>query len=251
MRALTLHKLPNLSPRLQTVCDLVPHCRTVADIGTDHGYIPITLAAKYKGLSVIAADVNEGPLNRARANIEACGFETRIELRMGDGLSVLKAGEAEGAVIAGMGGILMASLLKSRADIVSSMKFLVLQPNSDQDKVRKTLIDLGWHMAKERLAREEDRFYQVILAKPGARKVENRILTYEIGEKLLKDPLFEPYMRKKIRQTEEILEKMKGSDSANALERKITLAIRLAEYQRILSVELGEEPCEVVKLSNG
>lgn len=244
-------KLPNLSPRLQTVCDMVPPVTRVADIGTDHGYIPITLAAKYKGLSAIAADVNEGPLNRAKANIRAYGLGERITLRLGDGLDVLSPGEVEGAVIAGMGGMLMASMLKGRADIVSSLRFLVLQPNLAQDEVRKTLIDLGWRIEKERLAKEEDKFYQVILAKPGKQEVGNRILTYEVGEKLLDDPLFELYLRQKISQTEEILEKLKRSKSKEALERKISLAIRLAEYQRILSVELGEEPCRVVKLSNG
>ena len=82
-----------ISKRLQAVSDMVTSCDCLADVGTDHGYIPISLVRRGIAVRAVAMDVNQGPLNRAKENIEANGLSERIETRLSDGLSALAPGE--------------------------------------------------------------------------------------------------------------------------------------------------------------
>ena len=107
-----------LSRRLQAVADLVTAGYKAADIGTDHAYIPIFLVKNGRIPCAIAADVNEGPLERARMHVKENGLEDRIELRISDGFVSFKPGETESAVIAGMGGRLMMRILSEGAEVV-------------------------------------------------------------------------------------------------------------------------------------
>ena len=101
-----------LSGRLQAIADLVT-CRTVlADVGTDHAHLPVWLCETGKIKSAIAMDVRRGPLLRAEESIRLAGLEDRIRLRLSDGLEQLRAGEADSIVIAGMGGILIRTILQ-------------------------------------------------------------------------------------------------------------------------------------------
>ena len=101
-----------LSKRLQAVADLVSDGRTVADVGTDHGYIPIYLIQSGKCARAIAMDVNKGPLQRAKDHIEEQGLSCQIATRLSDGVQHLEAGEVECIVIAGMGGALTIRILE-------------------------------------------------------------------------------------------------------------------------------------------
>ena len=105
-----------LSKRLQAVAGLVTAGSRLADIGTDHAYIPIYLARSGKIPEAVAMDVNRGPLERAEENIRAYELEDRIKTRLSDGFSALEQGEADSAVIAGMGGGLMSRILKEGED---------------------------------------------------------------------------------------------------------------------------------------
>ena len=100
-----------LSKRLAAVARLVSAGSRLADVGTDHGYVPISLVCEGKIPSAIAMDVNRGPLNRARAHIKAQGLEKYIDTRLSDGLAALAPGEADSVLIAGMGGMLMMRIL--------------------------------------------------------------------------------------------------------------------------------------------
>ena len=93
-----------LSKRLETVASFVPKGSNIADIGTDHGYVPIYLVREGQAEHAVAMDVRKGPLERARAHVEAAGLGSRIDVRLSDGLAGLKPGEADCVVIAGMGG---------------------------------------------------------------------------------------------------------------------------------------------------
>ncbi|MDE7059206.1 MAG: class I SAM-dependent methyltransferase, partial [Lachnospiraceae bacterium] len=100
-----------LSKRMQRLASLVTEENRLADIGTDHGYIPIYLIQQKKIQSALAMDINSGPLSRAKEHIEASGLTTYIETRLSDGLCKLEADEADTVLIAGMGGMLMVSIL--------------------------------------------------------------------------------------------------------------------------------------------
>ena len=110
-----LEQFPDLSFRLQAVAELVTGGYRMADIGTDHAYVPICLVKAGRIPGAIAADVNKGPLLRAAEHIKANRLENQIETRLSDGFSALKPGEVQSAVLAGMGGGLMIRILKEGA----------------------------------------------------------------------------------------------------------------------------------------
>ena len=133
-----------LSKRLQAVANLVSVGLTVADVGTDHGYIPIYLLENGKCAKALAMDVNRGPLLRAKEHIVEHGFEEMIETRLSDGVKQLRIGECEAVVIAGMGGALTIKILEEGKEVFKSLTEFVLQPQSELYKVRKYLIEQGY-----------------------------------------------------------------------------------------------------------
>ena len=130
-----------LSKRLNTVASLVTDGYRLADIGTDHAYIPIFLVSTGKIPAAVAMDVNRGPLLRAEENIRTYGLEKRIATRISDGFAALEKNEADSAVIAGMGGLLTIRILKEGADTVRSLKECILQPQSEIGHFRRFLAE--------------------------------------------------------------------------------------------------------------
>jgi tRNA (adenine22-N1)-methyltransferase len=182
-----------LGPRLAAIASMVPRGRSVADIGTDHGLIPIALVGSGRSPRAVAIDRSEAPLDRARRNAARLGVQ--VELRQGD--SFLPS-EAEVAIIAGVGGRAICSLLQSIQDV----ERVVLQPNTDFEDVRRTLAARGYSCMEERLVADDARFFLVIAADRG----EPKELT--LAESFLgllgNDPLFpvwterqRPYLVKK------------------------------------------------------
>ena len=154
-----------LSKRLETVAGMVTSGNRVADIGCDHAYIAIYLLMNRISPFVVAMDINQGPLDRARANIRKYGVEDKASIRKSDGLKLLKAGEVDTILIAGMGGRLMTQILSSRLKVVLSAKELVLQPQSDVYFVRKTLKEWGFQIIKEDMLKEDGKYYVVMKVK--------------------------------------------------------------------------------------
>lgn len=150
-----------LEARLQAVADLLGRCRCVADIGTDHGYLPIYLIETRQVDRVIASDVSVSALRRAQIN--TCAYE-QIETRLSDGFARIAAGECDAAVIAGVGGNTLAEILRAGS---ASVPVLVLQPMGYVDRVRRTLGALGYGVTAEKLVCEGRRFYFIIRAEAG------------------------------------------------------------------------------------
>ena len=117
-----------LSERMRRLTCLVTEGNRLADVGTDHGYVPIALVKAGRIPSAVAMDVNRGPLARARAHIRESGLSTYIETRLSDGLAQLEPGEAETVMIAGMGGMLTIRILENGAHCLDTVQELVLQP---------------------------------------------------------------------------------------------------------------------------
>lgn len=128
-----------ISNRLMTAAALVTQGYTLADVGTDHGYIPIYLLQQKKIPAAIAMDINEGPLERAKEHIALYGLQAYIQTRLSDGVAALKPGEVEAVLIAGMGGGLIMHILKDGEKVCQSAKELILQPQSEIERVREFL----------------------------------------------------------------------------------------------------------------
>ena len=130
--------------RLKAIANMVEPTKVIADIGTDHGYIPVYLVEKRIVDRGIAADVSRGSLAKAQDLIRAMGLEDRIETRLGEGLSVLKVGEANSIVIAGMGGILISQILEKDKQIGQAVDSLVLQPMTASRELRDWLSEINY-----------------------------------------------------------------------------------------------------------
>lgn len=173
-----------ISERLKTVAKYAKNAQILADIGTDHAYIPIYLCQQNKLKKAIACDINSGPLEKAKENVNRYNLQSQIELRLGNGLSPIKAGEADTVVIAGMGGNLIIDILSQSLEIVKGLKILVLQPQLDVAEVRRYLHSINFKIEKEEMLFEEGKFYTVINAVPGKEKY-NKDYEYLYGKYLI------------------------------------------------------------------
>lgn len=157
----------NLTDRMQAIADLIENDETVADIGTDHGYIPIWLLLNKKCAGVILADVNEGPLERAAANAKRyLGHDTKLDMRLGSGIEVLDEGEVDTVIIAGMGGILMRDILAFDIKKTLSLKKLILQPRNNSAELRGWMAALlpEFTIINELVVKEGKKFSEILCA---------------------------------------------------------------------------------------
>lgn len=211
-----------LTDRLLKIAELVSEGKKVADIGTDHGYIPVYLLNKNKIKYAILADVNKGPLENARKEVKYNKLESKVDLRLGSGLEVLKPNEVDEVIIAGMGGILISELLEVKKDVAHSVEKLILQPMQAQGELRKYLYNNGYEIIDEVLVKEDFRIYEIIIAKYTGKNtyIENNIY-YEIGNKLIsnKDELLEDFINKKVKSYQSIIDKLEGKNG-EAIESK-------------------------------
>ena len=166
MSNMTTHeenRIPQLSKRMKLAADMITKGSRVADIGCDHGYVSIYLYKRGIAPVCIASDINRGPLEAARKNIEL--FDAvGVELRLSNGLEKYKSGEVQSILITGMGGSLIARILSNKAEIVQSADELVLEPQSEYESVRKIVIELGFNIVDEEMIVECGKYYPVIKA---------------------------------------------------------------------------------------
>lgn len=209
-----------LSERLLAVAGLVTPGLRLADVGTDHGYIPLWLTEQGVIPGAIAMDVNQGPLERARENIRNHGLEEKIETRPSDGVAALRPGEAESVVIAGMGGCLMIKILEEGAEVLQTVKELVLQPQSDIDQVRRYLYAAGYQITKEKMILEDGKYYPMMHVVHG---IEEQLsdIEYLYGPCLLKkkDACLKTYLEKEGRTLKQIKEGLAKRGTPKAEER--------------------------------
>lgn len=192
----------------------------VADIGTDHGYVPIWLVQKGVCPSALAMDVRKGPLERAEEHVEEVGLSGKIELRLSDGLAKLKAGEADTVVIAGMGGKLTCRILEQGRHVWENWsegkERLILSPQSEQDEVRHFLEEQGFLILREAMLTDEGKYYIVIEAARGTMR-PGREQDYRFGADLIrkKDPVLLAYLEKEEKMTRQVLAGLTENDAQN------------------------------------
>lgn len=207
----------NLSPRLQAIVNHVPKDTICADIGTDHAYIPIYLIKNKICSKIIASDIHEGPLEIAKSQIKLAGFEKQIETRLGNGLELIKAGEVDTVVIAGMGGLLIRDILENSKEVTRSIQTLILQPMIAQKELRKYLIEHNYTIVKEDLAKEDQRIYEIIIAGHGKQKVEEEIYL-DIPKYLIekRHPLLKSLLQRKKNELLKIIQHCAGKHTPSA-----------------------------------
>lgn len=209
-----------LSKRLQAVARLVTPGSRLADVGTDHGYVPIWLFEQGQILSAIAMDLRKGPLERAREHIQMHGLDAHIETRLSDGLDKLLPGEADSIVIAGMGGMLVVKILSQGQKVLSSVKELILQPQSDLDAVREYLHRTGFVIVKEDMIFEDGKYYPMMKAVHGD-NTDDRKIWFLYGRLLLENrhPVLKSYLEKEYDGCCKLLEKLSRTSTEVAKHR--------------------------------
>lgn len=159
----------NLSKRLEQVADYVEKGARLADIGSDHAYLPCFLAEKEEIEYAIAGEVVDGPFQNAVKEVNYKGLTDKIDVRLGDGLMVVNAeDQIDTITIAGMGGALIRSILeKGQAeDKITGSEMLILQPNVFEETVRCFLMDNQYEITAESILEENDKIYEIIKAVP-------------------------------------------------------------------------------------
>jgi len=157
-----------LSARMEGIIGLCPVSGCIADIGCDHGQVSAELIRRGRAQRVIAGDISAPSLAKARRLAARLHLEERIDCRLGSGLAVLRAGEADGAILAGMGAPLIISLLMEQRALAEELSFLVLAPNIYPERLRAFLTKNGWLIAREDMVAEEGKFYPLLLARRGS-----------------------------------------------------------------------------------
>jgi len=151
-----------LSNRLKAVASMVTLGNVVADIGTDHGYVPIYLIKEGLIKHALAMDINEAPLQSAKENIATYDCEQAIKTRLSNGVEALKANEADTVIIAGMGGNLIMKILSAGREVLVTAKELILQPQSEIAQVRCFLQANGYCIIAEDMVYEDGKYYPMM-----------------------------------------------------------------------------------------
>lgn len=221
----------NLSDRLLRIGHYINAGETMADIGTDHGKLPLYLLQHGISPRVIACDIGYGPLDKARATASLYSPDQRFEPRLGDGLEPVASGEVDDIVIAGMGGSLICSILAKHPAKTASFQKYVFQPRNAKDKLRKWLLEHHFTIIDEDLVREGKYFCEIIVAVPfkmetaGAKTALSiqyqQELSLEVSPILFhkKHPLLVPFLKNKLAIEERILRSI-NSGKTSAIARR-------------------------------
>lgn len=224
-----------LGERLSAIAVFAAGGGPLADIGTDHAYLPIYLLEQNLIPRAIAVEVHEGPYQAAREMISRAGLSDRIDLRFGNGLEPLQPGEAATICIAGMGASTMIDILSGRPDVTVNAQRLILQPMTAAGTLRRWLTENGWKLVDEELVFEEGRLYEIITAQQGKTGCFEDIL-YEIGPVLWtkRSPLLLIHIEQILAHTGRILQEMGQSEKAaqSAKYHKLKLTMLALEEKR-------------------
>lgn len=193
-----------LSNRLITIADLVDEGSRLADIGTDHGYLCAELYKRGTCRLLYGSDLNPGPLEAAKSTLDALGYAPYIDLRLGGGLEPYSHGEIDSVVIAGMGGLLIASILAENMHLAKSLNYLILQPMQAPEALRAFLLQNGFEIVTEQIAQEGSKFYEIIRCKAGTPQVEDAVRN-EIGYSFAKTEAYTRFLQYRLNRHQLIL----------------------------------------------
>lgn len=224
-----------LTKRLEKIAKYVPINSVVADVGTDHGYIPIYLAINNKVIKAYAIDVNKGPLKKAKSNIKAYGVEDKVLTILSDGLKQFDK-EVDTIIIAGMGGMLMSKILEDSKNKLENVNKLILSPHLDDESVRIKVHQLNYKIINEELLFEDGKYYPIIICEKGKEKYINP-KHYKYGKILIekKDATLKQLLDKKLNTNKNIIQAINKQKSNSASIRIEELDKEVKEIEEVIS----------------
>lgn len=204
----------HLSKRLKALANMVTDGNRLADIGTDHGYIPIYLCQTGKIPSALAMDIGKGPLQQAQTHIAEHGLSEQIKTRLSDGMAALQFGEADTILIAGMGGGLVMKILSEGAEKLTGKEELILQPQSKIALVREFLRVRNFQILNEDMILEDGKYYPMMKVSQQKAAEQTKILPQEVadafGPVLLqkRHPVLKEWLERELRTTNSVIEQL-------------------------------------------
>lgn len=225
-----------LSNRLSACAQEITPKVKIADIGTDHAYIPVWLALKGKISHALACDIRNGPLQNAKKNIEHFNLNEIIETRLSDGLKNISETEADEIIIAGMGGNMIANILEMCSWENKCQKKFIFQPMKYENKLRKYLASNGYEIKSEKAVICSGKIYSVMVVIFTGTPYEISDLqeyTGKITENI--DKACEAYIRKQIKNVENLL---KGAEAEKNLNEKIKYEALSNQLREILKTRM-------------
>lgn len=223
-----------ISRRLQAAAMLVTEGSRLADIGTDHAFVPIWLVEEGRIPCAVAMDVNTGPLDRAMAHIRERGLSDRIRTRLSDGLDALAEDEADTVLIAGMGGALTVRILERRPALCQEIRELVLQPQSEIASVRRYLERSGWRIDKECIVCEDGKYYPMMRCTPGGMQLSDTQAEY--GPCLMQErpSAWMDYLRWRMGILEENLCQLQKAEGTRGVQRREEVQAQIRLVRKLL-----------------
>ena len=221
--ACAAHNDIQLSARLSAIAKMIPEGVTVADVGTDHAYLPISLVSSGRCPGAVASDISEGAVLRAREHVRDCGLCDRISVHVRDGLRGYLPGEQEVLIISGMGGPLMMRILQDSLDVTESFQELVLSPQSEVASVRRWLYLHHFRLTEEVLVREKGHDYFIMKARPCGSPVldeqyvsdlKERDIQFCYGPVLIRDhaPALKGFLKREALRLEKAAAQLEAAD---------------------------------------
>lgn len=223
-----------LSKRLLAIVSFVTPGNRAADIGCDHGFVPIDLVKQKIVPKAIAMDIKKGPLQRAAEHIQEYGLEQMIETRLSDGMEQLHPGEVDTIILSGIGGPLMIQILEKGMHVTASLKEMVLSPQSEIEQVRRYLVAHSFCITEEKMVLEDGKYYVVMHVIVNKEKqFEWTDLEYRYGKSLLekRDDVFLSYLQWEQETKMELWKRLDQTDTERAKERQKQLGQELQMNQ--------------------
>jgi tRNA (adenine22-N1)-methyltransferase len=214
-----------LSNRLKQVVSYIPKGSKIADIGSDHAYLPCYAYLQGIASYAIAGEVNEGPYNSAQEQVNKLNLQNVISVRKGNGLEVINNGEVDAITIAGMGGPLITNILDEGKHKLHSVKRLILQPNVAAIFIRKWLEENKWQLIDEDIIEEDGKIYEILTAEQG---VDEQLYKENSEAKLLLGPFLmkekkEAFIKKwsqELKKYENVAKQIRNAQDGSEIEAK-------------------------------
>lgn len=201
----------HLSKRLATVAHYVPEHARLADIGSDHAYLPAALALTGKVDYAVAGEVVQGPYENAVKEIKGLSLTGIIHPRLADGLAAIQpTDQIDTITIAGMGGSLITQILDQGSSRLVGVKRLVLQPNVGEARLRRWLLAHRWQIMAEQIVAEDGHIYEIIVAEPSLVPFSYSDYELQFGPFLLeqRDQVFVEKWRAELARQQQVLKQM-------------------------------------------
>lgn len=228
-----------LSKRLEYVGEFVPENSRLADIGSDHAYLPVALMLQDRISFAVAGEVAKGPFESAENQVTKNGLADHIIVRLADGLeAILEEDQITAITICGMGGALIRNILEAgwQKQKINGSERLILQPNIGEHIVRQWLVDHGYTILDEIIMEENNKRYEIIVSEKLPQPKEYSEVEILFGPILLqqKSAIFKKKWQSELKQRQTILKKMEQAKDTH-LEKKQLINVEIKWIEEALN----------------